>query len=51
LSPLATTAHNLWYLWRPLAPENTGFSLAKTRGHDFDGISVMSTISVSLRNV
>jgi len=35
----------------PWHPENTGFSLAKTRGHDVDGISVMSTILVSLRNV
>jgi hypothetical protein len=32
-------------------PNLTGFQLAKTRGHDVDGISVMSTILVSLRNV
>ena len=28
-----------------------GFQLAKTRGYDFDGISIIPTILVSLRNV
>jgi len=51
LSPLATKFITLSTFGDPWHPENTGFSLAKTRGHDFDGISVMSTILVSLRNV
>jgi hypothetical protein len=51
LSPLATVSHKHSTFGDPWHPENTGFSLAKTRGHDFDGISVMSTILVSLRNV
>jgi len=48
---LDAQSHNLCAFGALTCPNLTGFQLAKTRGHNFDGISVMSTILVSLRNV